>query len=228
MTPDRTLLVVGARPGSLGEAIAHEAENSGRWSVTTAGISNEDVPLDVLDVRGMDLLFARHRFQSVVCTVGVNRETTITNLSDYLEEAMDVNVCGPMNLLQEWARPAIEQGDTQERHFVAISSNSATIARSRSLAYCASKAALSMALRCAAREAAWTGLSIYGYEPGWIEGTPMSQEVEDRMVSASTARHRIPGSRVLDPNRLAEMIVRNLDHHGDLNGCLIRIDGGEQ
>lgn len=239
---ERNLLVVGARPGSLGEAVAQQARNGTfPWAVTTAGISgDEEETLELEEPLVVEPFINNHApFQAIVCTAGVNVPSTAYNCTDELDQSMYANVIGPMTLLGAWLRKAREGStvDNYGMHFVAISSNSAHIARSNSLAYCATKAALSMALRCAAREMAQTGVSIYGYEPGWLSGTPMSMDVSRRLseqyrnapsAERPAALHRIPSGEPIAVDRMANMIVRNLDHHGDLNGCLIRVDGGEQ
>ena len=117
-------------------------------------------------------------------------------------------------------------------HFVAISSNSAHIARSGSAPYCASKAALSMAIRAEARDLARSydlhTVIAYTYEPGWLEGTAMSNDVASRYPGMQP--HRMLGLDAgLPPSRLAGMIAYNLRHCGrELNGCVLRVDAGEQ
>jgi len=186
-----------------------------------------------------------------VCTAGINYEGGITDTQVYgkLEESLAINAVGPLHLLhcwQEWwsynldetymttteddsAPTNVPDSTVPEvpMHFVAVSSNSAHIARSQSLAYCTSKAALSMGIRCAARELAGTWLNVWGLEPGWLSGTPMSKEVNARFQEGQP-RHRIPGDRTVDPAALAHLIVGGMRNwYSSLNGCMIRIDGGE-
>lgn len=214
------LLVVGARPGSLGAAVAKAGYHAG-FEVTTAGNSygpGENLRMDLTQIFSTNKLVERHQWDHVVCTAGVNLE------GERLAVHMEANFFGPMNLLDAWVR--CHEHVTIVRHFVAISSNSAHIARSGSVGYCASKAALSMGIRCVARAQAQKPLAIYAYEPGWLSGTPMSQEVATRLSGPS---HRIPSGESVDPAQLAEMIITNIVR-GDksLNGCTLRVDGGEQ
>lgn len=233
----RSLLVVGARKESLGEYIADEANDLHLFDrIDTAGISGDELyHIDVTIPRDCNLLFRGFpgvEWTDVVCTVGVNTESTITGEEwrNDLAVQFHVNTIGPLNLLHEWVRYWLGQGlmkDGPVRQFVAISSNSAHVARSKSLGYCASKAALSMGLRCAARDLAELPFSIYGYEPGWIDNTPMSREVMDRLGSVPT--HRIPSGKPLEMDELAVTILNNLEVGSRMfNGCMLRIDGGEQ
>jgi len=232
------LLVVGAREGSLGAGVVQVAEASGLYSrVGTAGISgDEERRLNITRLKDVYAFLREEEWDHVVCTAGMNLPGTITGQDWHanMKSQMNVNYQGPMNLLSEWARywrKRLEvQPDEKEqtRHFVAVSSNSAHIARSGSGGYCASKAALSMGVRCAARELDRDGwpLVAYGYEPGWLNGTPMSNEIESAI---SGPLHRIPSGQGLHPVSLAALIVNNLSNMNQaISGCMIRVDGGEQ
>lgn len=215
--------VLGAQVESLGEAIALESAERGH-NVWTFGISgHEDQPIEA---------FYNCGASNVVCTIGINEPFDIGQpypLDDTFERSMEVNVKIPMGLFFNWLKtPILGGGDGQ---FVFISSNSAHIARSGSLSYCVSKAALSMAMRVAARDMAkdrerFGGRYTYCYEPCWIEGTPMSQEVEDRL--SGNLAHRVPGGKGLSRLGLAEIIVSNLRSAKSLHGASLRIDLGDQ
>lgn len=244
----RTVLVVGARKYSLGWWIAETLKalyvdgmpeaatetSDGRWNIVTAGIDSNDehVWLDLYGDRRAHLMDVLQDVKPdhIVCTAGINHpQSDFPILTDWYEEHYRVNVVGPMRLLDVWESVA---GDGWEnvghaRHFVAISSNSAHIARTYSGAYCASKAALSMALRCKAREMKGAPFVVYGYEPGLLAGTPMTAEVVGRL--GDKAASRIPGHpEGLPTPSLAAMVVRNLNASYELNGCLLRVDGGDQ
>jgi NAD(P)-dependent dehydrogenase (short-subunit alcohol dehydrogenase family) len=238
----RRLLVVGAQPTSLGAWVATSATMLSfgvPWDVTTAGIGDEMLRLDVTwsDEQLYPFLEEWGPFHAVVCTAGLNPPGG--SIADVpgpagLMEAMAVNYLGHMNLLYNWLRywhEGSELDSAPPLSWVSISSNSAHIARTKSMAYCASKAALSMAIRVAGREVAGGPFSVYGYEPGWLDGTPMSEakraELDDRGLNPK-ATHRIPGGQGVDPIQLAGMIVGNLNNDRALNGCTLRVDGGEQ
>jgi NAD(P)-dependent dehydrogenase (short-subunit alcohol dehydrogenase family) len=236
---EKRLMVVGARPHSLGMHVATAGATAG-WTVTTAGIGDEDVKMDVVNAGEVREAIKEEMPHSVVCTVGINTgPASVVDYAwdSYITNTIETNTIGPLRVLREWVRawhksPLFEEAGWQvPMHFAAISSNSDTIARSLSAGYCASKAALTMALRCVGRELAEsTPMSIYSYSPGWLDGTPMSQQVMDSFVGPVTPTlHRIPGNRILNPVSLATLIVQNLQiDRRYLNGTTIRLDGGEQ
>jgi len=248
----KNVLIVGARRGSLGFHVAENLRSvsksesstvSSALSTFTAGLSGEEIFFDALWTREsiIDTLDDLD-ITDVVCTVGVNMEHEITNFdADRLVEETRVNAVAPMNLLSAWIdhitdRPLTSIGELMPgnaHHFAIISSNSAQIARSKSLGYCMSKAAVSMGVRVAARTAASLSqpLAVYAYEPGWLEGTPMSDNVSRRIahsVPKGAPPHRIPGGNGIDTRHLAGMITSNLFAGQELNGTTLRIDGGEQ
>jgi NAD(P)-dependent dehydrogenase (short-subunit alcohol dehydrogenase family) len=233
------VLVVGARPQSLGYHVAIAAQKAG-YGVETAGIAGEDWTLDITKPSMVHGFLTRPDFgpwDHVVCTAGINKEGTIKGRGwlHTMQTQMEVNFFGHMILLSEWARywrnpdrKILDDALSLPKHFASISSNSAQVARSRSGGYCASKAALSMGIRCAAREHAEWPFAIYAYEPGWMDGTPMSGEITERLRVHKSAPHRIPGGNAVDPEELAQTIVHNLSQGYWLNGTTIRLDGGEQ
>lgn len=241
MTDKRNLLIIGAKPNSIGEAVLEAADND--WNIYTAGVSDEGSYLDVgawagtSAKRAIAEVIGMAPMHAVVCTAGINHEATLA-VDDWalgdLEESFQVNVLGPLAVLEQWLRYWEQDGglhrgeDDENLHFVMMSSNSAGVVRSTGLPYNASKAALSMAVRCVARSVARrdTRISVYGYEPGWVEGTPMSQEVMDRLPN-DVEITRVPGLRTMRREDLGNMIVRNFGVVGMMNGCLLRVDGGE-
>lgn len=241
----RRVLVVGAKEDSLGEAIQKALSGKGILS-KTAGISGEDIELDALSSVRISQVFSGDDFTDVVCTVGVNRESypgsdgwTARFAADHL-----VNAIAPMRILDGFLEHIRRtQPYAPTHHFVAISSNSAAIARSRSLGYCASKAALSMALRTAGRYMAtpearglYGHVAVWGVEPGWILGTPMSREVSTRLLGEDEINemqinrfHRMPGILGITKEYVAEFIACNLLHGGDMvNSSIFRLDAGDQ
>lgn len=226
-----TVLIVGARVRSLGAALARELSSH---DVLTAGVSGEeDARLDLVH-DDLHAFMKRHRPDHVVCTAGINSRRADLDHDGLVwwGDHMMANVVGPMRLLEAYVgirmRPdlAVRLG-----HFVGVSSNSAHIPRTGSGPYCASKAALSMGLRVAAREAAREGMShiVYGYEPGLLRGTPMTAETEARLPGVPLTRMRGAGvQNGLSVRALARHIGANLRSGGvELNGCMLRLDAGE-
>lgn len=227
------LLVVGARPDSLGAQVASAAEDA-QMEVITFGLFNERYPLDIARCTMGEMVTALNVADPthIVCTAGINvPEGNDMDPSEWYQEHFLVNVVGPMRLLEAWAVGRKREHANLPGHYVAISSNSAVIPRSKSAAYCASKAALSMALRVKAREALGgdKGYIVYGYEPGLLAGTPMTQKTEDDFPGVPL--HRMRGEALAQGVRashLAAQIVAGLLVPGaSLNGATIRYDGGE-
>lgn len=228
------LLVVGARPGSLGAAVKETAQDKPYgWEVVTAGVSGqEDHRVDLANAPQpvIERLVREVRPDHIVCTAGINRSGR-----DYADRAvwwlqhLEVNCLGPMRLLDAWLSYGPDT-DTPWPHFVAISSNSAQIPRSDSAAYCASKAALSMAVRVRARDCANHNMpiSVYAYEPGLISGTPMTNLVRERFTGPLTRMRGVGVEHGLSAWGLAAHVMRNLAAGGpELNGVLLRLDAGE-
>jgi NAD(P)-dependent dehydrogenase (short-subunit alcohol dehydrogenase family) len=228
------LLVIGARKGSLGEAIAQHVDEHPFSTVMTAGISGEQVDLDLgMPESRMAGILADLDPQHIVCTAGVNLMAGVQDIGymGRFSNSLLNNVQHPMKLLSVWliVHPPSDTYRSALNHFVAISSNSAHIARRNSGPYCASKAALSMAIRCAGRELADSQFVTYAYEPGLLDGTPMTSET--RMAFPQGALHRMPGYAPragLSARSLARMVVGNLNAGKELNGCTLRVDAGEQ
>ncbi len=240
------LLVVGVRPKSLGWAVAERAIAEG-WEVTCVDLKErwpggEPVEirvqaLDVTNAQSLNRFWAKApNFNAVVYAAGVNEETTILDSKwrSPMARQMAVNFAGAIEMLQNWLMYGREKG--RNNQFVTIASNSAHIPRSTGFGYCASKAAVVMAMRCAAREIASRSFdgdypAIYTYSPGWLQGTPMSASVRERIVEKQLGSklHRIPGGVGVEPKALAQTILRNLSVTDGrmFNGTDIRIDGGE-
>lgn len=184
--------------------------------------------LDVRDAACVEKAFLEHQPRHVIYCVGINEPTVVDNplISANLTRHFDVNVTAMVRCLHNWLDYVPNSG--QRGHFVAIVSNSSRIPRTRSLAYCASKAAQAMALRVAARELAGVPGLVYGYEPGFLAGTPMSAGVSARLGDVAPHRMRGVDREGLNPASLAELVVTNIERDYDaLNGQLIPFDAGE-
>jgi len=228
---DPRLLVLGG-DGGVGRAVV-TACNADGWNGLSADVrpsSPDTFNLDVTNAAQVAKFFREQDpFDSVVYAAGRNGEAGISNINftRTAKDIMDVNYHGVVAALQAWARTTVKNPGLSPKHFVVVSSNSAHVARSRSSAYCASKAAVSMLVRCVARELAFNTFTIWAVEPGFIEDTPMSTELIRRLEGVPA--HRIPGERTLTAASLAAYIMKGIN--GDftwLNGTTLRIDGGEQ
>jgi NAD(P)-dependent dehydrogenase (short-subunit alcohol dehydrogenase family) len=241
VTKQAYILVVGAAEGGLGEAISQAIfEDPWTGSVVTAGIAGEQEHLDLSERHTVLPFLEAVQPSHVICTVGINIPFSIkADEGSYymraLQASMESNVLLPMGLLSDfttyWAKRRSqwkENWEMNRAHFVAISSNSAHIARSRSGPYCASKAALSMALRCAARELAEEEMVVYGCEPGLLEGTPMTKTSREAFAGELHRMPGVPPRTGLSTRAIARMVVGNLRAGRELNGTMIRVDAGEQ
>lgn len=226
------VLVVGARPGSVGDAVVSNLVGRHGFTVHTAGVSgHEDFYLDATEEAQVKILLGDEGWDHVVCTVGANDESDF-NGNDYelfasLDRMHELNYLAPMHILKSW----YDHWKGQElswKHFAVISSNSAVVPRSMSAGYCASKAALSQAMRSMAR-AADDGFILTTYEPGWVRDTPMSDAVVKRLAPDVPVMR---GGAAILSDHLASLIANNLLLAAAgceaLNGATIRLDGGEQ
>lgn len=175
----------------------------------------------------LDKLFETVQPQIVVYSIGVNRPAGVREIGvrDELVNSFNTNCLGMVQALYSWQAHFKKKSGTGQ--FVAIVSNSARIPRSRSLPYCASKAAQAMALRVAAREMRGNPGWVYGYEPGLLDGTPMTNEARENFHGPL---HRMQGvaSSGLDAADLARLVAFNIKEvHAGLNGCLIPFDADE-
>lgn len=222
------VLVVGARKASLGDAIATELHDRGVVAYR-AGIATEGIHLDARDPLATREVLGENAITHIVCTIGMNKPEPFYADEWWIsaEDHMAVNYLMPMRLLAIFEDYLADMPGT----FVAISSNSAHIARSNSAAYCASKAALSMGLRCAARDLSRAGktLRVWGYEPGALVGTPMTRSVASNLPSGVPMSRMLVNPNGLEVRTVARMVARDLlDSGAVLHGSVVRLDAGEQ
>lgn len=229
------LMIVGATAGSLGSWLCRESWRSNNFSdIVTAGITEEQYIMDACNYANVRDTLGEVNPDVLICTVGHNTPTPLGYglFEEKLNTHYMMNLVGPVTLLREMAfRAGRREPETGPGKFVAISSNSARIARTNSLPYCATKAALSMAVRCAAREYARDGVRLHSwvYEPGLLADTPMTRA----MRGTGKAMHRMEGvaSEGLSPQMLARYILGDVMADGRsqaLNGTCVPFDAGEQ
>jgi NAD(P)-dependent dehydrogenase (short-subunit alcohol dehydrogenase family) len=217
----KTLLIFGARKKSIGDGVRKMWTDMFDGEAITAGISGEEeFTINLSDTDEVKALIEKVQPDHILCTVGRNEtlEEFSGHLEPWLADHFDTNVIIPMSILSAW----LEVGAPDNGHFVVVSSNSAHIPRSGSMAYCSTKAALSMAIRCAARDLqkAEMGPVVYGWEPGLVKGTPMSAE------SNGTRMLGLPQG--IGRRALAHQIVGALGFGGaEYSGVLVRLDNGE-
>lgn len=225
-----TVLVIGARPDSLGAAVRDIVQAKG-FRAATAGVTGEEYYMDVRNDEDIRHVIRETHPSDIIVTAGVNLPANLRadGYDSSMRKSFEINVVGPMMVLNGWLDHLNEYPNLKRnaRAFVAVSSNSAHIARTGSVPYCASKAALSMAVRCAARELAGKPFVVYGYEPGLLSGTPMTAETE-RIFGP--AQSRMKGAEEgIAVDKMAELMVMYLLRPTiALNGTMLRLDAGEQ
>jgi NAD(P)-dependent dehydrogenase (short-subunit alcohol dehydrogenase family) len=167
-----------------------------------------------------------------VYSAGVNNLSWISELSDNMVEhdTFDVNVHGFVDTISLHKRT----WPTANVSCVAVSSDAADHPMRGSLAYCASKAALDMAIRVAARGLAplWR---VNGVAPGMVEGTPMTAYIDQEVPhfrgwtteeAKTYERSQVPSGRRALLSEVAETICWVLTGPAQMTGEIVRINGG--
>lgn len=237
-----TIVVIGCAPGSFGAYIAaalrsqaeEEKRRDSTWfRVVEAGLSDRllgyqpELELNVLwpqeQIRAA--LFAANPYH-VVYAAGYNStdDDIGSTFAQSVHQHSIVNLHGFLEVAEAFKGLAYPGS-----HLVAISSNSARVARSPSLGYCVSKAGLSMAVRVLARK--WRGTPVvYGYEPGLMDTEATRKYVNEGTFGG--ASHRMLGVSSqygLSAAQVAETVAHNVLWGGiALNGTLQQLDAGEQ
>jgi NAD(P)-dependent dehydrogenase (short-subunit alcohol dehydrogenase family) len=173
----RSVLVLGgASEGGIGAGIVKRLNEMGHQ--TYAPTQQELDVTDTVDAFGqMALILDEFKPDSVVYSVGVNQLDWLHSITrETFGNIMSANVWGFINVLK-----ALENtGDPYS--VLAVTSDAARRPMRTSMAYCASKAALDMVIRIAARELSVNGWRINGLAPGKVDGTAMTRYVDDRVL----------------------------------------------
>lgn len=172
---ERRLLVLGGTSG-IGEAFAKRAaELPSPWdSIDVIGKEKFDVNWEAAMVE----LITGVAPTDVVYSVGINKLDWIRDISwvDF-QYVMSVNVWGFLHLIR-----ALDRVGPKPCNVVVVTSDAAWRPMRTSAIYCASKAALEMAVRVASREYAPAGWRINAVAPGKVEHTPMTDYVDHRVM----------------------------------------------
>lgn len=227
------VLVVGTRTGSFGHYVADAFLQAfedrylyPEWSVVRAGIDGESVEYNVLEGDDYhDEKMREIRPHHVVYCAGVNEPDVQGALANWAHHHMTVNLYGFLAVAEAFKSVAMPGS-----HLVAVSSNSARIPRSPSVGYCASKAALSMAVRTLGRR--WRGEPlVWGVEPGLMNTQATIDTVNAGGWAEGKPTHRMLGVSSqygLQAAYLARSIVHDVLWGGQwLNGTLQQMDAGE-
>ena len=169
------LVLGGATEGGIGAAIVDRLTVLGHY-VTAPDEDTVDI-LQPWGVSALELALDECQPTSVVYAIGVNELEWSWKIDrDSFDRVIAANVWGFIQLitsLQETGRAY---------SVLAITSDAAYRPMRTSIAYCASKAALDMAIRIASRELAVEGWRVNGLAPGKVEGTAMTRYVDNRVM----------------------------------------------
>ena len=134
---------------------------------------------DIRNAEALAVAIEESRPSHVVYSIGVNYLDWLGDLDErHFNRIITVNVWGFVRTLQ-----ALREAGCGPCSVVVISSDAAIRPMRTSLAYCASKAALEMAMRVASRELADEGWRINAVAPGKVEGTGMTDYVDIRVLA---------------------------------------------
>jgi NAD(P)-dependent dehydrogenase (short-subunit alcohol dehydrogenase family) len=120
------------------------------------------------------------------------------------------------------------------RTIVAVSSDAAERPMRTSIAYCASKAALNMAVKVAARELA-PEIRVNAVSPGMVSGTAMTEYIDDvvpeirRWTPEAAARYeqsQIPAGRRATKDEVADLVYHTLCGPEYMTGSILTLNGG--
>ena len=167
----------------------------------------------------------------VVYSVGINKLDWIKDIDGIdFHEIMAVNVYGFLNLVR-----ILDEEDCGPVNLVVVTSDAAWRPMRTSAVYCASKAALEMAVRVASREYAGKGWRINAVAPGKVEDTPMTDYVDKRVIelrgwtkvfAERYERQSTPLGRKVTKDEVAEVIQNVLFGPAAQTGEIIAVNGG--
>jgi NAD(P)-dependent dehydrogenase (short-subunit alcohol dehydrogenase family) len=198
---------------------------------TREAFGTDEHDADVRDPLALARVFQQMQPTHVVYSAGINKLAWIKQATpEEFLALLHVNVVGFQTLL------TVLLGHSKKPiPVVAISSDAATRPMRTSFMYCASKAALDMAVKVAARELAPEGWRINAVAPGKVDRTGMTDYV-DRMVPALRGWTRqyaedyelssTPIGRRIDPIEVAETVSHVLFGSLALNGAIVPVTGG--
>ena len=230
-TPRGTIVVTGASRG-IGAAIAHDLQERG---YRVAGLSRsgesaagQGYACDVTDEEGLRstlaLIAADGPVVGLVNNAGMHTEARSTELSTAaLEASFRINMFAPFVACREVQPHLVAAGGGL---IVNIGSFFDRMGVSRSLAYCAAKAAVGAMTRCLAVEWARHRIRVMDVAPGYIETDLNRDALKDPKMQEYITR-RVPSRRAGTPDEVARLV--GLLFESDiayLTGDTIYLDGG--
>jgi 3-oxoacyl-[acyl-carrier protein] reductase len=219
---ERVVVISGAT-GYLGRALAHGFARAGATLVLTSRrqealdvLLNElalpakracAVAADLMDRSAGERIVTTalqeaEKIDTLVINAGTLADALVAELKDEaLARVHEVNVQGAFRLLRAALRPMILQ---RSGSVVVVSSTAARRPNVGQAAYAASKAALEMIVRVAARETAGRGIRINGVAPGLLAGGMAARIIEEAPERALAA---IPMKRLGEASEVVPVVL---------------------
>jgi NAD(P)-dependent dehydrogenase (short-subunit alcohol dehydrogenase family) len=218
--------VIGGNSG-IGKAIGDTLEERASAKVERTGPE-----VDVRDPLELtDFLSDHEFFDYVVFSAGIQKIEKLGHLSAAAFSIIDVNLMGFINVMDALAASQADHPTS----IVAVVSDASRVAMRGSIAYCASKAGLAHAVRCAAREMAPAWI-VNGVSPGIVDDTPMTEMIDAavpgiRGWTPEQAREyetsMIPMARRAHKSEVAQAAYFALTGPAYMTGSIIEITGGK-
>lgn len=222
--------------GTSGIGAAVEEEHDKRYTHETL-VTGEEV--DVREIEQLKGFIQKHpEIRHVVFSAGINRLSWIGSSEATRDNpgVIDTNLMGFINTIDALAWSQVEiHGNLGVMNVVAVSSDAASRPMRTSMAYCASKAGLDMAVRVAARELGPKGWRVNAVSPGMTAPTGMSKYIDERVpkIRGWSERQTQDYERSqevvqgrISPQEVAEVICDVLHGPPHLNGSIVTINGG--
>lgn len=226
------IIVTGGSRG-IGAAIAQELARQGhavaalsRSGETAAG---HGIACDMTDetaiARAISEVARRGPVAGLVNNAGAYEEHDSAEMpAAAFERTLRLNTVGPFVAARE-VRPHLKQQGGGL--VVNIGSFYEKLGVPRSLAYCASKAALSAVTRCLATEWAADKIRVLCVAPGFVE-TDLNRDFLSEPKMRAWLSRRVPVGRPAAPDEIARFVALLFSQHiGYLTGETIFIDGGQ-
>jgi NAD(P)-dependent dehydrogenase (short-subunit alcohol dehydrogenase family) len=223
------VLVVGGMSG-IGDTVARELK---RQYPKLEQYVPPRLIMDVTDRCSVaNAVQAEGPFTHIVYSAGMNDLAWVPErrTARLMDETFRVNCSGFVSVVSEH----IHAFPDDALSVVAVSSDAAEIPMRGSVAYCASKAALNMAVKVLARELAPLH-RINAVSPGMVDGTPMTAYIDATIPifrgwtpdqARNYERQNVPTERRASRDEVAETVIWVLMGPDQMTGSIIDINGG--